>query len=87
MTINVCARCALAGTGLRFNIKDMPPRVERSLYLLLMDESTRIADPEGVLRRALCKHGKHRLRLAKALTIESPCFQMCLPLRETGSCT
>jgi hypothetical protein len=40
-----------------------------------MGTGIRAADPDEHLHRALCMNGMHRLRRAKALTVESPCFQ------------
>eukprot|EP00953_Heterococcus_sp_UTEX-ZZ885_P018599 10385-Heterococcus_DN1.PRE.3 len=61
--------------GPRFNVNELPPRIERSLYLVLMGTGIRAADPDEHLHRALCMNGMHRLHRAKAQTVESPCFQ------------
>jgi hypothetical protein len=54
---------------------EMPPCVERPLYLICCDSTIREADPTESLYKALVHNNFCRLTAAKTLTAESKCLQ------------
>jgi hypothetical protein len=54
--------------------KEDPPKLERSLYLIVHDQQILDADPEYKLMDTLRKNNSCRLRAAKLLKRDSKCF-------------
>jgi hypothetical protein len=65
-------------TGLR----EHPPWIARSLFVILQDDKLLELDPDGTLLAVLERHWHLRLANVKPMTTETPCLaNIALPIR------